>query len=96
MLKHNINKNGEDLIIRFRNKYLENIIKKILFQIIRKKIMPNYLNRILHHYFGVWRNKANALRERDIYRVLQLKNIIIYENLNSENDRYNAIKSLMK
>ncbi len=37
MLKHNINKNGEDLIIRFRNKYLENIIKKILFQIIRKK-----------------------------------------------------------
>ena len=46
--------------------------------------MPNYLNRVLHHYFGVWRNKANALRERDIYRVLQLKNIIIYENLNSE------------
>jgi hypothetical protein len=35
MLKHNINKNGEDLINLLRNKYLENIIK-ILFQIIRK------------------------------------------------------------
>ena len=28
MLKHNINKNGEDLINHLRNKYLENIIKK--------------------------------------------------------------------
>ena len=96
MLKHNINKNGEDLINRFRNKYLENIIKKYYSKLLEKTV-PNYLNRVLHHYFGVWRNTANALRERDIYRVLQLKNIITYENLrNSENDRYNAMKTLLK
>ena len=96
MLKHNINKNGEDLINRFKNKYLENIIKKNYSKLL-EKTMPNYLNRVLHHYFGVWRNTANALRERDIYRVLQLKNIITYENLRkSENDRYNVFKTLMK
>jgi hypothetical protein len=96
MLKHNINKNGEDLINRFKNKYLETIVKKYYSKLL-EKTMPNYLNRVLHHYFGVWRNTANALRERDIYRVLQLKNIIICGNLrNSENDRYNAIKTLMK
>ena len=97
LLKYNINKNAEDLIKGFRNEYLKNIMKKYFSKLLKKTI-PNYLNRVvLHHYFGIWRNMSNALRERDIYRVLQLKNIITYENLRkSENDRYNVFKTLMK
>jgi len=71
MLKHNINKNAEDLLNSLRDvaeiKRLEDLLRKFVFR------APKYNLPLLRKAFRKWYDNANALKNRDLLRNMQLK-----------------------
>ena len=73
MLKHNINKNAEDLLNALRNiaqgKRLEALIKKII------RRAPKYNIPLLRKTFKKWYDNSKDLKNKEILRKLKLKYI---------------------
>ena len=71
MLKHNINKNAEDLLNSLRDvaeiKRLEDLLRKFVLR------APKYNLPILRRAFRRWYDNANALKNQDLLRNVHLK-----------------------
>ena len=71
MLKHNINKNAEDLLNALRDvseiKRLELLLRKFILR------APKYNNPILRRALRKWYNNVKELDKRDLIRSLQLR-----------------------
>ena len=78
MLKHNINKNAEDLLNALRNvaeiKRIEILLRKFVNRV------PKYHSPILRKAFRKWYDNANALKNRDLLRNSKLKNSVYLAN----------------
>ena len=93
MLKHNINKNAEDLLnaMKFIHKYEQR--SKLLRKCVNKK--KNLSNDILRNYLKKWYDNAKNLANRELLKALRLKHAIDLNDLNNRNKLNNLLKDAL-
>jgi len=90
MLKHNINKNAEDLLNSLKNiaqtKRIEKLLKKFILR------APKYNLPILRKAFRKWHDNVNTLNNRDLLRKIQMK----YVTDMAERNRKDQTKNILR